>query len=64
MPRVKIAKEKRATCHLMVTNDQHKWIFRQAISEQRPITHILEDMKNLYVKAQQGSAETGSEALG
>jgi hypothetical protein len=46
----------------MITNDQHKWIFRQAISEQRPITHILEDMKNLYVNARQASTEIRSEA--
>lgn len=62
MPRVKLPKEKKATCHLMITNDQHKWIFRQAISEQRPITHILEDMKNLYVNARQASTEIRSEA--
>ena len=53
MPKLKIRPEKKATCHLMVTNQQHKDFFRIAIAEQRPITHIVEDMLALYRSAKE-----------
>jgi len=53
MPKLKMSADKKATCHLMVTNQQHKDFFRIAIAEQRPITHIVEDMLALYRSAKE-----------
>jgi hypothetical protein len=52
----RIPKKQQATSRILVTDAQQKDMFALALTEQRPITHIFQEMLDIYTEKRFTSA--------